>query len=328
MYYNKVKNPVKLLKQPRLFKEFYIDKTFSIIRSKVTKKKKKNVKIGSRRVVGMEEANRLMYEGLMSDKPFAIARNGGTESVCVIDEIMLKLGAIDIISDEDMESGKNLSGIFPAEQSLFREFANIYAEAITASDLTVYWGHILCEKYILDTYAPKIKLLPSRSLEPFGFEKPWTRALKGKKVLVVHPFEKTILNQYEKREKLFENKDILPEFEIKTVKAVQSLAEQDCGFDSWTEALEHMKAEIEKIDFDIALLGCGAYAIPLMAYCKKLGKKAVVLGGMLQLLFGIKGGRWEKNRPDIVAMYNENWTKADETEKPKGYMKTEDGAYW
>ena len=328
MYFNMVKKPLKLLKDPRLFHEFYIEKSLSIIRYKLTGKKKQYVKFGSRSVLSMEEANRLMYEGLISDKPFAIARNGGTESICVLNELLLNIGATDEVGAEQMERGKNSSGIFPATQKQFREFANIYAEAIGAADLTVYWGHILCEKYILDKYVPSAKLLPSRALEPFGFNEPWTRALKGKKVLVIHPFEKTILRQFENRDKLFKNPDILPEFELKTVKAVQSLAEQDCGFENWTQALESMKSEIEKVDFDIALLGCGAYAIPLIAHCKKLGKKAVVLGGMLQLFFGIKGDRWERSRPDVLAMYNEYWVRADETEKPKGYTKTEGGAYW
>ena len=54
-----------------------------------------------------------------------------------------------------------------------------------------------------------------------------------------------------------------------------------------------MKAQIDKEDFDICLIGAGAYGFPLAAYVKRKGKKAVHLGGALQLLFGIKGSRWE-----------------------------------
>lgn len=49
-----------------------------------------------------------------------------------------------------------------------------------------------------------------------------------------------------------------------------------------------MKDEIDKRDYDIALIGCGAYGFPLAAHIKRSGKKAVHLGGALQLLFGIK----------------------------------------
>ena len=54
-----------------------------------------------------------------------------------------------------------------------------------------------------------------------------------------------------KRELLFKNPDILPEFESLTViKAVQSLGGDSHGFSDWFEALEYMKAEIDKVDYD------------------------------------------------------------------------------
>ena len=54
-----------------------------------------------------------------------------------------------------------------------------------------------------------------------------------------------------------------------------------------------MVKEIEKKDFDIALIGAGAYGMPLAYKIKKMGKKAIHIGGSLQCLFGIKGSRWE-----------------------------------
>jgi len=54
-----------------------------------------------------------------------------------------------------------------------------------------------------------------------------------------------------------------------------------------------MKREIGKADFDICLIGCGAYGFPLAAHVKKIGKQAVHFGGGLQLMFGIKGIRWK-----------------------------------
>lgn len=46
------------------------------------------------------------------------------------------------------------------------------------------------------------------------------------KVLVIHPFEDTIKSQYQKREKLFPGTDILPEFELKTLKAVREILQR------------------------------------------------------------------------------------------------------
>ena len=85
-----------------------------------------------------------------------------------------------------------------------------------------------------------------------------TKSLEGKKVLVVHPFEKSIIKQY-KRDKIFYN-GFLPQFELITLKSVQSLG-GITQFIDWFQALDYMKNKISEIDFDIALkvlvyMGC------------------------------------------------------------------------
>ena len=166
------------------------------------------------------------------------------------------------------------------------------------------------------------------SLEPYRFSNPWTKALKGKKVLVIHPFANTIQQQYEKRKQIWGEKEILPEFELQTLKAVQSAAgEKDERFVDWFEALDYMKAEIAKRDFDIAIIGCGAYGFPLAAYIKELGKQAIHLGGATQLLFGIKGNRWE-NDSGVKQYFNEYWVRPSMDETPKNNTSVEGGCYW
>ena len=49
-----------------------------------------------------------------------------------------------------------------------------------------------------------------------------------------------------------------------------------------------MKKQIESVEFDIAIIGCGAYGMPLSLFVKDLGKKAIHLGGNVQYLFGIR----------------------------------------
>lgn len=153
----------------------------------------------------------------------------------------------------------------------------------------------------------------------------WTSALAGKRVLVVHPFAKSIARQYrENREKLFADPGILPEFaSLETVEAVQTIAGNTAGFKSWFDALEHMEAEIATKDFDVALIGCGAYGFPLAAFVKGMGKKAVHLGGVLQIYFGIKGRRW-----DSSGLYNDYWVSPSSGERPKGLGRVEEGCYW
>lgn len=50
-----------------------------------------------------------------------------------------------------------------------------------------------------------------------------------------------------------------------------------------------MEQDISKIEFDVCLLGCGAYGMPLAAYIKeKLQKTAIHIGGSLQLFLVLK----------------------------------------
>ena len=80
---------------------------------------------------------------------------------------------------------------------------------------------------------------------------------------------------------------------------------------------------MKEIDFDIALIGAGAYGFPLGAYAKQLGKQALHIGGALQLYFGIRGAYY-----DQFGYHNEFWTRPLEEEKPKGFKKVEAGRYW
>ena len=117
----------------------------------------------------------------------------------------------------------------------------------------------------------------------------------------MHPFAESIQSQYSKRELLFENQYVLPEFKsLRVIKAVQSIAGNPCGFDTWFEALDYMKREMEKEDFDIALIGCGAYGFPLTVHANRMGKVGIHLAGWLQMLFVISGKRWVEDQPQYA----------------------------
>lgn len=78
----------------------------------------------------------------------------------------------------------------------------------------------------------------------------------------------------------------MPDFELITLKAVQTLADnKNTEFVTWFDALDYMKRQMDEIDFDIALIGAGAYGFPLGSYAKELGKKGLHIGGALQLYF-------------------------------------------
>lgn len=219
------------------------------------------------------------------------------------------------------------SGFFPEDVSLLDRYKEIEIEALGNVDyLLRLRGR--GENYLVKKYCKK-DVVFANALGGWGNDYPWTKALKGKKVLVIHPFADTITKQYANREKLFPNNpDILPEFTLHTIKAVQTIAGQDDNrFETWFDALSYMKQQIDACDFDIALIGCGAYGFPLGSYCKNIGKSAVHIGGDLQMLFGILGSRWE-DYEITKKLVNEYWVRPSSDETPKKAEVVEGACYW
>ena len=153
---------------------------------------------------------------------------------------------------------------------------------------------------------------------------------EGKKVLVIHPFKDSIEQQYKKKNLLFSN-NLLPNFELITLKAVQSVANETTHYKDWFEALEYMKNEMNKVNFDIALIGCGAYGLHLAAHAKKIGKKGFHIGGVLQIIFGIIGTRYENPNQSggvYLKLFNKNWIRPSKDETPKDAHLVEKNTYW
>tara|TARA_B110000902_G_C14242489_1_gene562971 strand:+ start:667 stop:1677 length:1011 start_codon:yes stop_codon:yes gene_type:complete len=303
-------------------------------------------------ITDRELSNELIFELLSNDKPSMIARFGTTELItlnnylCVTSKKLYLQSVYNYITDNThtpwWQKGnfhylEVYSGVFPATEEMSIKFSNRYLEDTPSIDILGSFQYY--EKFMpLKKDHVKVHL---ETLYPFFVDKPWTKVLEGKKVLVVHPFEDTIQLQYTKREKLFDNNDVLPEFELITLKSVQSAAGIKPPFKDWFEALEHMEKQISNIDFDICLLGCGAYGLPLAAHVKRMGKTAVHLGGGLQLLFGIKGKRWDPEsnygswyenqslfEKTYCDLYNDNWIRPLDIDTPEQSKNLDGGTYW
>jgi hypothetical protein len=226
------------------------------------------------------------------------------------------------------------AGIFPPTVESFDQFNETYLSYF--SDLDLFgmwiWGPEPCgeyEKLVYDEYTKDASLCFGGDWMPFFREKPWTAELKGKRVLVISPFANTITKQYEKREKIWEsNPDILPSFDLKTIKCPLSAGISDSPFTDWTEGLHAMEDIMDKTDFDVCFVGAGAWGLPLAVHARRLGKIGIHGGGDTQLLFGIKGKRWDDN-PDISdKLYNEHWVRPSRNETPTNRKFIEDGCYW
>ncbi|MBW8332453.1 MAG: hypothetical protein K0M40_10570 [Prolixibacteraceae bacterium] len=266
-----------------------------------------------------------------------IARFGSTELACLLNYKGVndsKRSSIDYIKGKSLkwwwdkgiiDQMQNWSGFFPPEIEKIEKFCQLMLNDIPQVDILGSW---LLEENFFKNELSSTKQLVLEDIEPFFSQNPWTKALEGKKVLVVHPFAETIEQQYKKRKWLFEN-NLLPEFELITIKAVQSIAGEKTEFADWFEALESMKNKIDAIEYDICIIGAGAYGFPLAAHVKRKGKKSIHLAGVTQLLFGIKGRRWENYIVwPYTNLYNENWVRPGENEKPKNAKVVEGACYW
>lgn len=284
-------------------------------------------------VMSKKATNDYIADLILSGKPFFAGRFGNTELSIVTSVLRNRIVGRTPENDARLEEwfyrSRDVSGIFPSDLKIADPFTDVILDACTQLDLLAMW-HIHMEDYVIEEYAPQVKLTYLLRLEPWLAKNPWSAALKGKKVLIIHPFEDTIQSQYKKRKLLFPGTDVLPKFELKTLKAVQTVAGmEDDRFSNWFEALDYMYQEAMKIDFDIAIIGCGAYGMPLGAKIKQAGKQAIHLGGATQLLFGIKGKRWEENYPSKIATrFNDAWVYPADSERPAKAASVENACYW
>lgn len=274
-------------------------------------------------ILEAERGNDEIARRIGAGAPFYAGRCGATEMRTVAE--YLQNGGIGF-SEKARRDIRNLSGVFPTDDNTLARFCELYIRCAHGADLLALWD-VGAERQVIrgcqNTVFTKL-----RALEPYYHPQPWSAALAGKKVLVVHPFADTIRAQYARRERLFPGRDILPEFAALTVvRAVQGLGGQETGYAGWFDALDAMERRIAEADFEVAVIGAGAYGLPLAAFCKSLGRQAVQMSGATQLLFGIKGKRWDTH-PELSLLYNEAWVRPGEGETIANKDVVEGGSYW
>lgn len=300
-----------------------------------------------RGITDPDKASEQIYNLLASGKPCMIARYGSTEMLAITNYLGVTAkhhSALKYIQgkqfawwweDNVKDQMTRWSGFFPSTEENLMKFGDMMVEDSKLLDILGSW--LPDEKTMITSFNLNLTKVTLLALEPYWSKNPWSRILEGKKVLVIHPFASLIEQQYkEKRELLFVDKQVLPKFDLKTIKAVQSLG-GDCEYSDWFEALDSMKKQMDATDYDIALLGCGAYGFPLAAHAKRMGKQSVHLGGALQLLFGIRGKRWDN--PDYgiqefgkqntyKTLFNDSWVYPSASYIPSNAKQVEGGCYW
>jgi hypothetical protein len=184
---------------------------------------------------------RKLFEYLHDQKePFATVRVGSIE----VQTMMQLLSASgDPVSDTQRDSAlswfsgrmqhqlQNNAGVYPPSFEEATKFALEYKNGIASANLSglvgVFDTSIVgsAQTSALLQYAPNAVAIHTRALEPFYHVKPWSACLRGKTLLVVHPFAETIKKQYKKHSSgkriwMDPTNDILPP--LKALKLVKS----------------------------------------------------------------------------------------------------------
>lgn len=287
------------------------------------------------RQLNSTEVNRKIAELLRSDEPALVGRMGGVETnACwhYARNAFLFPSRQSRYRPNLIRNASVNAGIYvPNDQALHR-FSSIYLAAVPYMDLAGLSNVFGMTEFLHQIGAPTLDVTSLGNLEPWkayiAGEIPWSLALGGKKVLVIHPFAQSIKEQYSRKHKIKTISDILPDFQLKTLMPPVTFA-GSCNTDPWEDNLRRLTAKVAQIDFDVALIGCGAYGLPLGAFIKQIGRSAIHMGGATQLLFGIRGNRWEGKGFELHAsLMDESWVRPHKNERPAGAKQVEDSCYW
>ena len=218
------------------------------------------------------------------------------------------------------------AGVYVKDEDDFIEWFNDYIESVKDIDYILQWCAAQGDKYIIENVWHGEEIFYKfTDIEPYTHkEDGWHYSLSDKKVLFVSPFSDTVKEQAKKYNKIWNGASI---GEVLTVRSPYSEALTGEPPTRWASKLNKIIDEIRELDFDFATFGCGGLSLSVCRFIKSMGKPCVHLGGGNQLLFGIKGKRWDDHEL-LSKFYNEHWIRPLAHEVPKNNTLVEGGCYW
>lgn len=217
-------------------------------------------------------------------------------------------------------------GIFPPSNECLDRFCADYLAALRDIDLLGVLGGPGEADLLRQPGAPR-RLMRLRALEPWFFANPWSAELAGRRVVVVHPFATTIEAQYRRRTEIWRNPDVLPEFALRTVRMPLSAGLVPSSFADWRQQFDALVAEIDAAPYDVLITGAGGVSLLFVAHARRTGHVGIHLGGNTQILFGIRGRRFDRH-DELQSYCNDAWTRPSAEETPPTIHKVEQGCYW
>ena len=273
---------------------------------------------------------------LESNQPFFIGRIAGVE--LKIAHLVLK--GVPSSSREYQEERARLqtnAGIYTKTDESVQEYAKQLLEAYDHCTVIAEWertGKVFSftgmGQELIAARTPHIPKINALSLEPYYVPDPhsWMSAMRGKRVLVIHPFVHTMKQQTEHFAKLFPGREWFKDCTFQFVAPPFTLAGNHQGRD-WQEHLHRFLGTLDSsMAFDVALVAAGGYGMMISDHLyTKHNKLVLYIGGALQLFFGIIGKRWFDNKA-ILELVNDDWVRPSQAERPDHFTRVEKGCYW
>lgn len=229
------------------------------------------------------------------------------------------------------------SGVFPATPEFIMAFCEKFKSQVEEVDFLAIakgWSHLdLRSETKSSKYLEFLSLEPDRSL-PYEEGNCYLPFLKGKRIVIINSISDLLVERANKRkfEAIWANIN-LPWFYPSEVISltfpfIYDESTQTDYRDVWG-IYDLIIKKLDKVDFDVALIGAGCLGIPIATHIKCRGKVAISLGGHLQVLFGVYGKRWERDQTWSNSYFNDAWIKSPESRTPKNKTGLPDNAsYW
>jgi hypothetical protein len=277
---------------------------------------------------------------------YAAGKIGLTAQYMLKYEIVLHEAFHDMRLKEEYEKGLEFNclkqqGIFPVDYDFYRFYMQFYAGHIRNIDclgLCLGLAQYPDEFTIIDYYQLKNKFIhfidqePDRSV-PNNNDECYLHYFRDKKILLICPFAEVLKERATKE--IFEgvwSKTGKKWFYPKQVEALEFPYGFSCEthkiYATVLDLFKHITTEIDKRDFDIALIAAAGLAVPIASYIKNTGKIAIDLGGHLQIIFGVLGKRWRDWEDWKRDYFNDYWIDMPAKYRPKETDVCDQGAYW
>lgn len=226
-----------------------------------------------------------------------------------------------------VNEGQKNAGIYfinRAEQDQFvHEMETTSTNCNMASLPSIYYNKFSTLVQLNDQFNQR--RLKLRHYEPYLFENNYFDFFSNTNVTIVTSFAKTASDQIDRFQNIHKNITTACNFHI--VKAPQTNAQYEHDGVTFFQRLDALERQVCSAGNNFVLVGAGGYGHLLAKRLSRKGYVVMVIGGGIQILFGIIGKRWE-NREDFREMFNEHWTKPHPNDVPKGFNLVENGCYW